>query len=324
MRVLSGIQPTGRFHWGNYFGAIRQYIDLQAEDAAYYFIANLHALTTVRDPARLAELTLDAAIDLLALGLDPEPRRAVRAVGRARGLGALLAADDRRADGIARTLPRLQGQEGQGAPGRRRTVHLSGADGGRHSGVRLRHRAGGRRPGAAHRGLPRPGGQLQPSLRPDVRAAQGQAARCVGQGAGYSTARRCRRATTTRSSCSRMPRPSGKRSCGSSPIRGRWTSPRSPRPTTCSSFSRWWPVPHERDEMAALYRRGGFGYGEVKKALADAAERFFAEPRRGGPNWPPSPSGFAKSSPTAPPEPAVRRRRCWTGRSCACGLVRFG
>ncbi len=72
MRVLSGIQPTGRFHWGNYFGAIRQYIDLQNEDEAYYFIANLHALTTVRDPAVLKQLTLDAAIDLLALGLDPE------------------------------------------------------------------------------------------------------------------------------------------------------------------------------------------------------------------------------------------------------------
>ena len=71
MRVLSGIQPTGRFHWGNYFGAIRQYIDLQSETAAYYFIANLHALTTVRDAQRLADLTLDAAIDLLALGLDP-------------------------------------------------------------------------------------------------------------------------------------------------------------------------------------------------------------------------------------------------------------
>ena len=72
MRVLSGIQPTGRFHWGNYFGAIRQYIDLQegAEDA-YYFIANLHALTTVRDPKELSRLTLDAATDLLALGLDP-------------------------------------------------------------------------------------------------------------------------------------------------------------------------------------------------------------------------------------------------------------
>jgi tryptophanyl-tRNA synthetase len=71
MRVLSGIQPTGRFHWGNYFGAIRQYIDLQHASEAYYFIANLHALTTVRDPAVLRQNTLDAAIDLLALGLDP-------------------------------------------------------------------------------------------------------------------------------------------------------------------------------------------------------------------------------------------------------------
>jgi tryptophanyl-tRNA synthetase len=73
MRVLSGIQPTGPFHWGNYFGAIQQYIALQDEAAeAYYFIANLHALTTVRDPKLLQQYTLNGAIDLLALGLDPE------------------------------------------------------------------------------------------------------------------------------------------------------------------------------------------------------------------------------------------------------------
>jgi tryptophanyl-tRNA synthetase len=73
MRVLSGIQPTGRFHWGNYFGAIRQYIDLQGDrDGAFYFVANLHALTTVRDPRQLAQNSLDAAMDLVALGLDPD------------------------------------------------------------------------------------------------------------------------------------------------------------------------------------------------------------------------------------------------------------
>lgn len=72
MRVLSGIQPTGRFHWGNYFGAIRQYIDLQHGNEAYYFIANLHALTTLRDPERLRQLSHDAALDLLALGLNPD------------------------------------------------------------------------------------------------------------------------------------------------------------------------------------------------------------------------------------------------------------
>ena len=72
MRVLSGIQPTGRFHWGNYFGAIRQYIDLQDEDESYYFIANLHSLTTVTDKQELQGLSLHAALDLLALGLDPD------------------------------------------------------------------------------------------------------------------------------------------------------------------------------------------------------------------------------------------------------------
>src|SRR5690606_23955846 len=71
MKVLSGIQPTGRFHWGNYFGAIRQYIDLQSNEQAFYFIADLHALTTIRDPASLQSFTHDAALDLLALGLDP-------------------------------------------------------------------------------------------------------------------------------------------------------------------------------------------------------------------------------------------------------------
>jgi tryptophanyl-tRNA synthetase len=72
MRVLSGIQPTGRFHWGNFFGAIRQYIALQQEHDGFYFIADLHALTTVREPDLLRGYVRDAAIDLLALGLDPQ------------------------------------------------------------------------------------------------------------------------------------------------------------------------------------------------------------------------------------------------------------
>ncbi len=73
MRVLSGIQPTGRFHWGNYFGAIQQYVEKQGDpNNAFYFIADLHALTTVRDPERLRANVRDAALDLLGLGLDPE------------------------------------------------------------------------------------------------------------------------------------------------------------------------------------------------------------------------------------------------------------
>ncbi|MCR9198604.1 MAG: tryptophan--tRNA ligase [Planctomycetaceae bacterium] len=72
MKVLSGIQPTGRFHWGNYFGAIRQYIELQGNEQSFYFIADLHALTTIRDAGELRQNIADSALDLLALGLDPE------------------------------------------------------------------------------------------------------------------------------------------------------------------------------------------------------------------------------------------------------------
>ncbi len=71
MRTLSGIQPSGRLHLGNYYGALRQFIELQDQGEALYFIANLHALTTVRDGQRLRELTHEAAAAFLALGLDP-------------------------------------------------------------------------------------------------------------------------------------------------------------------------------------------------------------------------------------------------------------
>ncbi len=70
---LSGIQPTGQAHLGNYFGAIRQHLASQSEDGEhFYFIADLHALTTTRDPAELRENVLDIAVTYLALGLDAE------------------------------------------------------------------------------------------------------------------------------------------------------------------------------------------------------------------------------------------------------------
>ncbi|MEI6500554.1 MAG: tryptophan--tRNA ligase [Armatimonadota bacterium] len=71
MRVLSGVQPTGKLHIGNYFGAIRQYVALQEDHEGFYFMADYHALTTVRDGAQLRQQTLDVAADFLALGLDP-------------------------------------------------------------------------------------------------------------------------------------------------------------------------------------------------------------------------------------------------------------
>jgi tryptophanyl-tRNA synthetase len=70
-RFLSGVQPSGRLHIGNYFGAVKQHIALQNEGECYYFIADYHALTTIQDPAELREHCLNAALDYLALGLDP-------------------------------------------------------------------------------------------------------------------------------------------------------------------------------------------------------------------------------------------------------------
>ena len=72
MRILSGIQPSGTLHIGNYFGMMKPAIALQAEGEALYFIADYHALTSVRDPALLRENIRRVALDFLACGLDPE------------------------------------------------------------------------------------------------------------------------------------------------------------------------------------------------------------------------------------------------------------
>src|ERR1700686_1064213 len=85
-RILSGVQPSGKLHLGNYFGAIKQHIELQEQGDCFYFIPNYHAQTTMRDLAEkmsfeqsrklkaadlLRQHTLDVALDYLALGLDP-------------------------------------------------------------------------------------------------------------------------------------------------------------------------------------------------------------------------------------------------------------
>lgn len=72
MRILSGIQPTGVLHIGNYFGMMRPAIALQDEGETFYFIADYHALTSVRDPKTLRENSSRVALDFLACGLDPE------------------------------------------------------------------------------------------------------------------------------------------------------------------------------------------------------------------------------------------------------------
>jgi tryptophanyl-tRNA synthetase len=70
-RILTGIQPSGILHVGNYFGAIRPIVELQDQGEVFVFLADLHALTSLQDPQRLRHFAREAAVDLLACGVDP-------------------------------------------------------------------------------------------------------------------------------------------------------------------------------------------------------------------------------------------------------------
>ncbi|MCF6340907.1 MAG: tryptophan--tRNA ligase [Sulfurimonas sp.] len=72
MRVLTGIQPSGDLHIGNYFGSIKQMVEAQNSSQTFAFIANYHAMTSVTDGKRLSELSMQCATDFLALGINPE------------------------------------------------------------------------------------------------------------------------------------------------------------------------------------------------------------------------------------------------------------
>ena len=72
MRILSGIQPSGALHLGNYFGMMLPSIDLQKQGEAYYFIADYHSMTSLLDPTQRRQNSLDVALDFLACGLDPK------------------------------------------------------------------------------------------------------------------------------------------------------------------------------------------------------------------------------------------------------------
>ncbi|MEM9079457.1 MAG: tryptophan--tRNA ligase [Verrucomicrobiota bacterium] len=72
MRILTGLQPSGKLHIGNYFGAMEPAVKLQEEGEAFYFIADYHAMTSSSDPGALRENVRELAVDFLACGLDPE------------------------------------------------------------------------------------------------------------------------------------------------------------------------------------------------------------------------------------------------------------
>ncbi len=279
MRVLSGIQPTGRFHWGNYFGAIRQYIRLQDEaEDAFYFIANLHALTTVRDPQELRQLTLDAAIDLLALGLDPD--RATLFVqsdvpevselcwllltGTSMGLlQRCHAYKEKKARGLSAdaglfAYPVLQAADilaydSDTVPvGEDQVQHIEVC---RDLAASFNHHFG--------ETFVLPAAKLiDTSAR--VPGVDGEK-----MSKSYNnTLEVFEEPKTLRKQIMRIV-------TDSRPVE----EPKDPQTDHLFQLYSLFADDAGRAEMAATYRRGGFGYGEVKKALAELAEDFFAEPR---------------------------------------------
>ncbi len=278
MRVLSGIQPTGRFHWGNYFGAIRQYIQLQDEDESYYFIANLHALTTVRDPAALRQNSLDAAIDLMAMGLDPS--RAVLFMqsdvpeiselcwllmtGAPMGLlERCVAYKDKKEKGLKAdaglfTYPVLMAADILAYDS---DVVPVGADQVQHIEV-ARDLAGS---------FNHEFGQTFVLPKAKVLEDAGKVPGTDGEKMSKSygnTIELFEDAKEVRKKIMRI-------KTDSRPVE----EAKEPEGDHLYQLFSLFAKPEEREQMAALYRRGGFGYGEVKKALADQAEKFFAEPR---------------------------------------------
>jgi len=278
MRVLSGIQPTGRFHWGNYFGAIRQYIDLQNEDEAYYFIANLHALTTVRNHAVLWQNTIDAAADLLALGLDPD--RATLFVqsdvpevselcwllmtGAPMGLlERCHAYKEKKAKGISAdaglfTYPVLMAADILAYDA---DVVPVGEDQAQHVEV-CRDLAGS---------FNHVFGET--FVMPKAKVLQ-TAAKVPG-----TDGEKMSKSYENTIEIFEDPKAMRKKIMGIVTDSRPMEEPKDPDTDHLYQLYSLFASDADREAMAALYRAGGFGYGEVKKQLADAADGFFTEAR---------------------------------------------
>lgn len=279
MRVLSGIQPTGRFHWGNYFGAIRQYIDFQDQHEAYYFIANLHALTTVRDPEVLRSYTLDAALDLLALGLNPnkatlfvqsdvpEVSQLCWLLMTGTPLGLLErchAYKEKKARGLTAdaglfTYPVLMAADilafdSNWVPvGEDQVQHIEVC---RDLARSFNHLYGKE-------------AFVLPEAKITVDAAKVPGTDGQKMSKSYdNTLAIFEEAKQQRKKIMRI-------TTDSRPM----DQAKDPETDHLYQLFKLLAPAAQVEEMAALYRRGGFGYGEVKKSLADAAENYFAEPR---------------------------------------------
>jgi len=279
MRVLTGIQPSGKLHLGNYFGAMKPALALQEDNEVFLFIANYHAQTTIRDAQRLREYTHEVALDFLACGLDPNKTTFYRQsdVPEVHELAWLLSVvcpmgllerahsfKDKTARGVDAhhalfAYPVLMAADilsvnaEQVPVGKDQKQHLEIA----------RDLAGkfNRQVGAEVFKLP------DPIIRDSVAIVPGVDGQKMSKSYG-NTIEFFGEPKKTRKTIMKVV-------TDSTPLE----DPKDP--DTCKVFALYklFATEAEQSELAARYRAGGMGYGEAKKALADKFEAYF-EPFR--------------------------------------------
>ncbi|MCX7819812.1 MAG: tryptophan--tRNA ligase [Kiritimatiellae bacterium] len=279
MRVLSGIQPSGRLHLGNYFGMMRPALELQAGNETFLFIANYHALTTVHDAAALRAATVEVALDFLACGLDPERTVFYRQsdvpevcelawlLSVVTPMGLLERCHSYK-DKLAKGVPASHGLfaypvlmaadilavQAEVVPvGRDQKQHVEVT---RDIAIKFN-----REFGEVFR-IP------EPLIREEVAVVPGIDGQKMSKSYGNTielfgdpaeTRRRVMRIVTD-----------------STPVE----APKDPERCTVFALYRLLATDEEREAMAARYRSGGFGYAAAKQALADKIEEWFGPLRR--------------------------------------------
>lgn len=279
MRILSGIQPSGKLHLGNYFGMMKPALELQKDGQAFLFIANYHALTTVDSPEALRENTLDVALDFLACGLDhnrtvffrqsdvPEVTELAWLLSIVTPTGLLERCHSYK-DKIAKGIPPthalfsypvlmaadiLAYQSNTVPVGQDQKQHVEVT---RDIAIKFNNRFG----------------QVftipEPSIRETVAIVPGLDGRKMSKsydnhielfGAEKATRARIMRIVTD-----------------STPLE----DPKDPGKCTVFALYRLLVGPEEAGAMAQRYKAGGYGYGQAKQALADAVADYFREFRK--------------------------------------------
>ena len=309
MRILSGIQPSGPLHIGNYFGALRQFIDLQSDNDAYYFVADYHALTSVRDAGQLRAYTFDVIVTMLSLGLDPEKATLFvqSDVPETTELAWLLSTRD--ADGLAGEVRQLQGQDPAGPARRARALRLPGAAGGRHPALRRRPGARRARTRSSTWKITRDiaerfnrvygGGEdvfrlPKPHILEAVAVVPGLDGRKMSKSYN-NTIEIFDDPATIRKKVKKIV-------TDSTPVE----APKNP--DTCPLFNlfRLFASADELAEVERRYREGGIGYGEVKTRLAEAMIARFGPAREQRAEWLAHPERVAEVRAAA----ARARRHC--------------